>query len=619
MHIGNGGDGQNVGVVNNVTVTNNTVINSLYDGIGFSTSTNTLLQNNTVTSPWRNGIVISPPFYPAPSGSATITGNTVTGLPSGGSAYLNNSGGFTATLSGNSWQGGGGTPEAPYGGTAAAIPGTVQAENYDTGGQGVAYNVTSINGNGTAYRPDGVDLEAASDTGGTQDLGWTATGQWFKYSVNVATAGTYTLSLRIATPAAVTDGFHLANAAGTNLSGNINLPSTGGWQNWSTVTASVTLPAGAQVLTLAEDNGGWNLNYAQFATSGGGGSATLSASPSSLTFGSQTVGTASATQAVTVTNTGTAAATVSGVAATGDFSQTNTCGSSIAAGASCTVTVKFTPTASGTRTGSVSVTSNATNSPLTVALTGTGASAGTATLTASPTSLTFASTNVGSTSAAQTVTVQNTGTVAATVSGTSVTGDYAQTNTCGSSIAAGASCTVSVTFHPTATGTRTGSLTVSSNASNPTLSVALSGTGAGTTPTNLAAGKATSESSHTDVYPSSNVTDGNQASYWESANNAFPQWVQVDLGSSQSASRVVLELPTGWGARNQTLSLLGSTDGTNFSTLKASATYTFDPSVNSNTVTITFTATSDRYFRVNITANTGWPAGQVSEFQVWNS
>ena len=216
------------------------------------------------------------------------------------------------------------------------------------------------------------------------------------------------------------------------------------------------------------------------------------------------------------------------------------------------------------------------------------------------------------------MTVQNTGTVAATVSGTSVTGDYAQTNTCGSSIAAGASCTVSVTFHPTATGTRTGSLTVSSNASNPTLSVALSGTGAGTTPTNLAAGKATSESSHTDVYPSSNVTDGNQASYWESANNAFPQWVQVDLGSSQSASRVVLELPTGWGARNQTLSLLGSTDGTNFSTLKASATYTFDPSVNSNTVTITFTATSDRYFRVNITANTGWPAGQISEFQVWN-
>ncbi len=123
--------------------------------------------------------------------------------------------------------------------------------------------------------------------------------------------------------------------------------------------------------------------------------------------------------------------------------------------------------------------------------------------------------------------------------------------------------------------------------------MALSGTGAGTAATNLAAGKATSESSHTDVYPSSNVTDGNQATYWESANNAFPQWVQVDLGSSQSASRVVLQLPAGWGARNETLSVLGSTDGTNFTTVKASATYTFTPGGSTNnTVTITFTATT---------------------------
>ncbi len=76
-----------------------------------------------------------------------------------------------------------------------------------------------------------------------------------------------------------------------------------------------------------------------------------------------------------MTNTGTAAASVSAVAVTGDFSQTNTCGTSIAAGASCTVNVSFRPTASGTRTGTLTVTSNATNSPTTVALTGTGAAA----------------------------------------------------------------------------------------------------------------------------------------------------------------------------------------------------------------------------------------------------
>jgi uncharacterized protein involved in high-affinity Fe2+ transport len=149
---------------------------------------------------------------------------------------------------------------SPYGGTPAAIPGTVQAENYDTGGQGSAYNVTSINGTGNSYRSDGVNLETTSDTGGGYDLGWTTSGQWFHYTVNVATAGTYTVSFRVAAPSAVTDAFHLSNASGTNLSGAVNLPATGGWQTWATVTASVTLPAGRQVLTLNQDNAGWNIN-----------------------------------------------------------------------------------------------------------------------------------------------------------------------------------------------------------------------------------------------------------------------------------------------------------------------------------------------------------------------
>jgi hypothetical protein len=125
-----------------MTMQGNTVANSVYDGIGFSTSTNTQLENKTVNSPWRNGIVIDLPFYPVPTGSATITNDTVTGLAAGNSAFLNNSSGFVATLSGNSWQAS--VPEAPHDGTPAAIPGTVFAENYDTGGQGVAYSVTSI-------------------------------------------------------------------------------------------------------------------------------------------------------------------------------------------------------------------------------------------------------------------------------------------------------------------------------------------------------------------------------------------------------------------------------------------------------------------------------------------
>jgi uncharacterized protein involved in high-affinity Fe2+ transport len=159
---------------------------------------------------------------------------------------------------------------APYGGTATAVPGTVQAANYDTGGQGVGYNVTSTNGSANSYRSDGVDLEACTDTGCGYDIGWTAAGQWFNYTVNVATAGTYSVSLRLASPYGETDGLHIANAAGTNLTGSVAVPNTGGYQDWATVTASVTLPAGVQTLRIDQDTNGWNLHYVSFASTGGG-------------------------------------------------------------------------------------------------------------------------------------------------------------------------------------------------------------------------------------------------------------------------------------------------------------------------------------------------------------
>ena len=156
--------------------------------------------------------------------------------------------------------------ENPFGGTPAAIPGTVQAENYDTGGQGVAYNVTSINGSGNSYRTDGVDLEACTDTGGGSNLGWTAAGQWFKYTVNVSTAGTYTVGFRVANGATANGTLHLQNASGANLSGTVTVAPTGGWQTWTTVNATVTLPAGRQILTVWQDSANFNLNYVTFAS-----------------------------------------------------------------------------------------------------------------------------------------------------------------------------------------------------------------------------------------------------------------------------------------------------------------------------------------------------------------
>jgi hypothetical protein len=199
---------------------------------------------------------------PCPGGNGGASSPTCSGVSE-------STGQFTSAFTGAG--GGGGTPpppaEGPYGGTAAAIPGTVQAANYDTGGQGVAYNVTSVNGTANSYRSDGVDLEACTDTGCGDDLGWTAAGQWFKYTVKVATAGTYTVSVRLASPSGVTDGLHIASSSGANLSGNINVPATGGWQTWTTVTANVTLPAGQQTLTIDQDNGGWNIRQLTFASS----------------------------------------------------------------------------------------------------------------------------------------------------------------------------------------------------------------------------------------------------------------------------------------------------------------------------------------------------------------
>ncbi|MEC3996613.1 discoidin domain-containing protein [Actinacidiphila sp. DG2A-62] len=339
----------------------------------------------------------------------------------------------------------------------------------------------------------------------------------------------------------------------------------------------------------------------------------VTANPSALSFGSVATGSTSAAQNVTVSNPTGSAAAVSSVAATGDFAQTNTCGSSIPANGSCTVSVTFKPTAAGARTGTLTVNAGGTTS--TVSLSGTGTAPGPV-LNASPASLSFPGTVVGATAATQTVTVTNSGTTSATVSGATVTGDFGQSTTC-STLAVGASCTVTVTFKPTTGGARTGTLTVNSNANNSPTTVALSGTGIDGS-TNVAAGKAASASSSNGAYTAANLTDSDASSYWESAAGAFPQWAQVDLGQSYSVGKVVLKLPpaTAWATRQETLSLLGSTDGSSFSTLKSSASYTFDPSTG-NTVTLTFTGANARYVRADITANTGWNAAQLSDFEVF--
>ncbi|WP_432826612.1 discoidin domain-containing protein [Dactylosporangium sp. CA-092794] len=135
---------------------------------------------------------------------------------------------------------------------------------------------------------------------------------------------------------------------------------------------------------------------------------------------------------------------------------------------------------------------------------------------------------------------------------------------------------------------------------------------------NLASGRPATSSSTNGANGIANINDGNQATYWESANNSWPQWAQIDLGSAKNIDQIVLKLPdlTAWQTRTETLSVTGSLDGTSFSTVVGSAGYVLDPATH-NTVTINFTATNTRYVRLNFTANTGWPAAQVAEFEIY--
>jgi hypothetical protein len=201
----------------------------------------------------------------------------------------------------------------------------------------------------------------------------------------------------------------------------------------------------------------------------------VSLSPISLDFGNQILGTTSAPQTITLTNSGTATLNISSIAATGDFGQTNTCGTSLAASANCTISVSFTPTTTaGARSGTLTITDTAPGSPHTVTLSGTGVVAPAVTLSVEV--LTFQH-NINIDCPPKTVALTNSGTGPLAITSIVATGDFTQTNTCGTSLAAGASCDISVTFKPTAEGLVAGAVTITDNAADSAQIVALAGTG----------------------------------------------------------------------------------------------------------------------------------------------
>ncbi|HEY1164071.1 MAG TPA: carbohydrate-binding protein [Chitinophaga sp.] len=164
-----------------------------------------------------------------------------------------------------------GSLQNPFSGIPINLPGKVEAEDFDTGGEGIAYHDASANNQGNQYRTtDGVDIEGCSEGG--YNIGYVASGEWLEYTVNVTQAGIYTIQARVATPYA-NKTFHV-ELDGQNISGTIAVPVTGGFQGWQTVSVNTpALTTGVKTLRIAMDAADLNINYLTFAIAGSGGSA----------------------------------------------------------------------------------------------------------------------------------------------------------------------------------------------------------------------------------------------------------------------------------------------------------------------------------------------------------
>jgi len=298
------------------------------------------------------------------------------------------------------------------------------------------------------------------------------------YQVSAGSAGSVNAGQSVHVPVTLTpvNGFSgTVSLSATGLpagaTANFNPPSVSA-SGSSTLTISTTraTPVGAYTVWVT---GTSSINSESASTSlqvNGTPQATLS--PQSLAFRIQPVGTPANPISILLTNGGTAALTINGIAAGGDFRETNTCGSGIGPGASCQINVTFTPSAGGPRKALLSVTDNA--GVQTALLTGVGTA-----VSLAPSTLSFPNQSVGSTSAAETITVKNQGAAMVhlwqiAIGGTN-SDDYLLNNNCASTLASGAQCTVGVSFKPAAAGARTASLLFSDDGGGSPQAVTLAG------------------------------------------------------------------------------------------------------------------------------------------------
>ena len=341
-------------------------------------------------------------------------------------------------------------------------PGTQSVTATDT--------VTStIKGTGSLKVDAPVTLSASSLGFGSVEVGTTSASQ----TLILENSGTVALSIAsISVTGANASSFAFANTCGASLAAGTSCSIHGHF-------APTTVGPLAAAITITDSAGN---SPQSIALTGTGVGPVVSLSATSIPFAATSVGLSSSSQSVTLTNTGNAALSITSIVVTGtnasSFVFANNCGTSLAAGANCTIHGHFAPTKTGALTAGVTITDNANASPQSVALKGTGLPAP---VTLSATSVAFAATAVGASSVSQTVVMTNTGTASLSITSITMTGANASSfvfaNSCGTSLAVGANCTIHGHFAPTKTGALTAAITIIDSAATSPQTILLSGTG----------------------------------------------------------------------------------------------------------------------------------------------
>jgi hypothetical protein len=348
--------------------------------------------------------------------------------------------------------------------------GTFQAPaNYSAGGGAGLLAAADLNLDGA---PDleiadtGADVDVLMNNGGTFVTTTSSSNPSF---VGSAVTFTATVAASIAGNPTPTGSVTFEN--GSSLLGTANLASGQGSFTTSTLAAGTFT-----INTLYSGDSNFNPNTAPPLIQTVNFPPAVTITPTTLTFGVQLLHTTSTVLTATLTDSGQGPLTITSIMISGSFAQTNNCGSGLGAGGSCTISVTFTPTGINKSVGTVTISDNAPGSPQTISLTGMGTE-----VQLVPTTLSFGTQKVGTSSPAQTVTLTNVGKASLSITQFRIGGanaaDFAQTNTCGSSVSAGGSCSISVTFTPKATGSRIGAVGVVDNGGGSPQVVGLSGTG----------------------------------------------------------------------------------------------------------------------------------------------